>query len=50
VFREFVPGARVVEAFNHFAANLLPEQTVADGADLDLVSRAHHHDQTDDLR
>ena len=31
VFREFVPGARVVKAFNHLAANLLPEPVAAGG-------------------
>jgi predicted dinucleotide-binding enzyme len=31
VFREFVPGARVVKAFNHLDARSLPEPTVAGG-------------------
>jgi 8-hydroxy-5-deazaflavin:NADPH oxidoreductase len=31
VFRKFVPGARVVKAFNHFDANLLPEPAAAGG-------------------
>jgi 8-hydroxy-5-deazaflavin:NADPH oxidoreductase len=31
VFREFVPGARVVKAFNHLDARVLPEPTVAGG-------------------
>jgi 8-hydroxy-5-deazaflavin:NADPH oxidoreductase len=31
VFREFVPGARVVKAFNHFDVSLLPEPKVASG-------------------
>ena len=31
VFRTFVPGARVVKAFNHIDANALPEPTVSGG-------------------
>jgi hypothetical protein len=31
VFRDFVPGARVVKAFNHLAAGLLPEPKVGGG-------------------
>jgi predicted dinucleotide-binding enzyme len=31
VFREFVPGARVVKAFNHLDANVLPQPAVSDG-------------------
>ena len=31
VVREFVPGARVVKAFNHLNANLLPEPAVSGG-------------------
>jgi 8-hydroxy-5-deazaflavin:NADPH oxidoreductase len=31
VFREFVPGARVVKAFNHLDANVLPEPAVLGG-------------------
>jgi len=31
VFREFVPGARVVKAFNHLDANTLPEPEVGNG-------------------
>ena len=31
VFRTFVPGARVVKAFNHIDANVLPEPTVSGG-------------------
>lgn len=31
VFREFVPGARVVKAFNHLDARVLPEPVVAGG-------------------
>jgi 8-hydroxy-5-deazaflavin:NADPH oxidoreductase len=31
VFREFVPGARVVKGFNHLAANVLPEPVVSGG-------------------
>jgi len=31
VFREFVPGARVVKAFNHFDVNILPEPAVSGG-------------------
>jgi predicted dinucleotide-binding enzyme len=31
VFREFVPGARVVKAFNHLDANVLPNPAVAGG-------------------
>jgi 8-hydroxy-5-deazaflavin:NADPH oxidoreductase len=31
VFRSFVPGARVVKAFNHFSVNLLQEPKVAGG-------------------
>ena len=31
VFREFVPGARVVKAFNHLDANVLPEPAVSGG-------------------
>jgi 8-hydroxy-5-deazaflavin:NADPH oxidoreductase len=31
VFRTFVPGARVVKAFNHLDANLLPEPTMSSG-------------------
>ena len=31
VFRDFVPGARVIKAFNHFAAALLPESAVGGG-------------------
>jgi len=31
VFREFVPGARVVKAFNHFDVSLLPEPKVSGG-------------------
>ena len=31
VFREFVPGARVVKAFNHLAANILPQPEVSGG-------------------
>src|SRR6202048_5411311 len=31
VFREFVPGARVVKAFNHLAVRVLPEPAVSGG-------------------
>ena len=31
VFRTFVPGARVVKAFNHLDANVLPEPTTSGG-------------------
>src|SRR5712672_2135485 len=31
VFRAFVPGARVVKAFNHLDANVLPEPAVSGG-------------------
>jgi predicted dinucleotide-binding enzyme len=31
VFREFVPGARVVKAFNHLDVNVLPEQVISGG-------------------
>ena len=31
VFREFVPGARVVKAFNHLDVNVLPEPAVSGG-------------------
>jgi 8-hydroxy-5-deazaflavin:NADPH oxidoreductase len=31
VFRKFVPGARVVKAFNHFDVNVLPEPAVSGG-------------------
>jgi 8-hydroxy-5-deazaflavin:NADPH oxidoreductase len=31
VFREFVPGARVVKAFNHLDARVLPEPAVSGG-------------------
>lgn len=31
VLREFVPGARVVKAFNHLDANVLPNPAVAGG-------------------
>jgi hypothetical protein len=31
VFRTFVPGARVVKAFNHLDANVLPEPTTLGG-------------------
>jgi len=31
VFREFVPGARVVKAFNHFDARVLPDPAVSGG-------------------
>jgi 8-hydroxy-5-deazaflavin:NADPH oxidoreductase len=31
VFRELVPGARVVKAFNHIDANVLPEPAVSGG-------------------
>jgi 8-hydroxy-5-deazaflavin:NADPH oxidoreductase len=31
VFREFVPGARVVKAFNHLEASVLPEPAVSGG-------------------
>ena len=31
VFRTFVPGARVVKAFNHLDANILPEPTMSGG-------------------
>ncbi len=31
VVREFVPGARVVKAFNHLNANVLPEPAVSEG-------------------
>jgi predicted dinucleotide-binding enzyme len=31
VFRELVPGARVVKAFNHFDVSLLPEPKVSGG-------------------
>ena len=31
VFREFVPGARVVKAFNHLDVNVLPEPVVSGG-------------------
>jgi len=31
VFREFVPGARVVKAFNHLDAQVLPEPAVSGG-------------------
>jgi predicted dinucleotide-binding enzyme len=31
VFRGFVPGARVVKAFNHLDANVLPERAVSGG-------------------
>jgi 8-hydroxy-5-deazaflavin:NADPH oxidoreductase len=31
VFRMFVPGARVVKAFNHLDANVLPEPTTSGG-------------------
>jgi predicted dinucleotide-binding enzyme len=31
VFREFVPGARVVKAFNHLAVNVLSEPAVSGG-------------------
>jgi 8-hydroxy-5-deazaflavin:NADPH oxidoreductase len=31
MFRKFVPGARVVKAFNHFDVNVLPEPAVSGG-------------------
>lgn len=31
VFRKFVPGARVVKAFNHLDANVLPEPAISGG-------------------
>jgi predicted dinucleotide-binding enzyme len=31
VFREFVPGARVVKAFNHLDVNVLPEPVISGG-------------------
>ncbi len=31
VFREFVPGARIVKAFNHLDVNVLPEPAVSGG-------------------
>ena len=31
MFREFVPGARVVKAFNHLDASVLPEPALSGG-------------------
>ena len=38
VFRTFVPGARVVKAFNHLDANVLPEPTTSVGQRVSFYS------------